>query len=862
MANLRLAIDPTGMESGGRRGESALDRIIGKSKKAENSVTSLASKAGKALGALAAGYAGIAGISAAVRGISEFDGSISKLGAVSRASASELKNLRAVAMDLGSSTEFSASQAADGLNFLAMAGFSASESMAAIPDVLNLATAAALDLGTAADISSNIMSGFGIQAEKTARVTDILTAASTRSNTTVAQLGGAMSTVAPIASALGINLADTAAAIGVMSDAGIQGERAGTALRGVLASLAGPTKAATDALAKYGLTASDVNPETNALADIMAKLAERGLSTSDAMTIFGREAASGALVLAGASRRLGEFGEELRNVDGETRRAADGIRDNLKGDIDSLKSAMEGLILTIGSSGLTGALRAVVQGATDVARAVTSMTEAIGPFQGYAISAAAAITALYIPAIWGAVTATGAWVASLITLKGALIATGLGAFIVGSGYVINKLLELVDRTGGWGNALSLLGDVAVGVWDGIVTSAGAIPGGLEAVWGSVKAGFFGMVSELMSAWSSFLADLNVQSSQFKIPGTEGMGPDLLGKASGAAMASAGKYDARAQSAARQAGAASSAASAQAAAGFDKAREALAKLTATVSDNTKETDSGAESVGGLASSVEAVNTALGGGGSGGTKGAARGASGAVNDFASEIERLELDADPVRKYNQEVGKLLDLMDSGLSESAFHHAVAKLQDGLNTGKQGLSDLQRGFESFKTSAASAFEGLITGAKSFKEALADVLSNLASVLAQSAFSGFFGGLFPSADGNVFSGGSHVTAYANGGVVNGPTLFPMRGNQTGLMGEAGPEAIMPLTRGKNGKLGVQMEGGGGGGPTFAPVYNIDARGADAGAVPRIEQALAKANAEFEGRAINAFNMGKKRRQIV
>lgn len=177
--------------------------------------------------AAAAAAAALLSMGAAIRVISEFDSGMSELAAVTRATAGEMAQLRDVAKDLGSTTEFTAKQAADGLTFLARAGFDAEEAMASIPAVLDLATASGMALGQAADIASNIMSGFGIEASNAANVTDVLAAASSRANTDVAQLGSAMSTVAPISAALGISLEDTAAAIGVMSDAGIQGERAG-----------------------------------------------------------------------------------------------------------------------------------------------------------------------------------------------------------------------------------------------------------------------------------------------------------------------------------------------------------------------------------------------------------------------------------------------------------------------------------------------------------------------------------------------------------------------------------------------------------------------------------------------------------
>lgn len=345
---------------------------------------SIVAKKGFSTVALAAGaaLAAMASLGAVINTIKEFDSSMARLGAITGATTEEFMQMRDVAKDLGASTEFSAKQAADGLTFLGMAGFSASESIAAIPAVLDLATAAGLGLAEAADTTSNIMSGFGIAAENSANVADVLAAASSRANTDVSQLGQAMSTVAPIAAALEIDLADTAAAIGVMSDAGIQGSRAGTAMRGVLASLAGPSREASDTLKDLGLTLADIDPATNSLSTVMGRLGDAGLTTAQAMAIFGREAASGALVLVDGAKRLGDFGEELRNVDGAASEMATTIRDNLGGDIDSLLSSLSGLMIALGDAGLTAILRGVIGAVTDFTRAVTATVDALSGFVG------------------------------------------------------------------------------------------------------------------------------------------------------------------------------------------------------------------------------------------------------------------------------------------------------------------------------------------------------------------------------------------------------------------------------------------------------------------------------------------------
>lgn len=455
--------------------------------------------------------------------ISQFETSMSRVSAISKASAKDLEALRKVAKDLGKTTEFSASQAADGLGFFAMAGFSAKEAMAALPATLDLATASGMGLAQAADIASNVLSGFGKAANEAGTVADVLAAASSAANTDVYQLGSAMSTVAPISAALGISLEDTAAAIGVMSDAGIQGERAGTALRGVLSSLAGPTKQAVDALANYGLTAKDVNPETNSLADVMARLKGAGLGTADAMKIFGREAASGALVLINSNDRLREFGAELENVGGAAGNMAKIMRDNLGGDINGLVSSISGLILSLGDAGLTEVMRGVVQAATYLVRGISdiidsSQTLAMAvEFLGANLDVAAnsigvlavGLTVKAIPAIYSMVTATGFLTGAMVALRSAIFLTGIGALVIGAGYLITKFADLTEKTGGVGNALGLLKDVGLEVFDRLRRGVSLVGEGFAAAGMAMKAAFFeafAAISQRFAAFTKMIAD--------------------------------------------------------------------------------------------------------------------------------------------------------------------------------------------------------------------------------------------------------------------------------------------------------------------------------------------------------------------
>jgi len=327
---------------------------------------------------MAAAAGSALGLSAAIKTISGFDREMSKLAAISRASAAELSGLKEIAENLGATTEFSSQQAAAGLTFLAQAGFSASDAMAAIPDVLNLATASSLDLARAADIASNIMSGFGVEADRAAEVSDILAATASRANTDVSQLGEAMKFVGPVAASLEISMSEAAAAIGVLSDAGIQGGMAGTSLRGIISRLVKPVGQAQAAIKEMGLTLEQVSPATNSLADIIDLLADRSLTARDAFRIFGQESAPALLALVSQNRRLRDLGDELTTVGGAASEMAATMRDNLQGDFDTLKSSMAAMALALGEAGLTASLRAAIAGLTDFVRWVTEAITAVG----------------------------------------------------------------------------------------------------------------------------------------------------------------------------------------------------------------------------------------------------------------------------------------------------------------------------------------------------------------------------------------------------------------------------------------------------------------------------------------------------
>lgn len=338
----------------------------------------------------AAAAAAITGIGvASIKAGSDFEAGMSRVNALTGATQAEFEKLEKKAMELGKTTVFSATQASEGMSYLAMAGFDTNEIIAAMPGLLNAAAAGQTELGTAADITSNILSGFGIDATETGRVADVLTKAFTSSNTSLESLGETMKYVGPVAKAAGFSLEETAAAAGILGDAGIQGSMAGTTLRGVMLRLVSPPKQAADALDELGVSLLDAKGEMKPFPDIIEELekATEGMTEAQKTAIIsqvaGQNAASGLLAIMDAgSDTLREFGDELENSAGTAAEIAAKQLDNLKGDVELLKSALEGTGITIYKQ-FDEPLRAATQAATGYIEQIEQAVSE-GGFEGLA----------------------------------------------------------------------------------------------------------------------------------------------------------------------------------------------------------------------------------------------------------------------------------------------------------------------------------------------------------------------------------------------------------------------------------------------------------------------------------------------
>lgn len=283
----------------------------------------------------------------------DFEAGMNRVAAVSGATGAEFDALQAQAKELGRTTQFSASQAADAMGFLAMAGFKANEIIEAMPGTLQLAASAGMDLGSAADIVSNILTGYGLKVDELGRANDVLVKTMTSANVDLRMLGESMKYVGPVASGMGLSFESVAAAVGLMGNAGIQGSMAGTALRGAISRLANPTKQVSELLDGLGVKVFDAAGSMYPLVEIVRQLEESGASTADMMAIFGDRAgpAMAALVDQG-SVALAGLTEELLNSGGTAADIAAVQMQGFKGGVKALQSAFEGLMIALASSGL------------------------------------------------------------------------------------------------------------------------------------------------------------------------------------------------------------------------------------------------------------------------------------------------------------------------------------------------------------------------------------------------------------------------------------------------------------------------------------------------------------------------------
>lgn len=340
---------------------------------------SLGNVAGKGAAATASGGAALyAGARFMTPGV-EFDASMSRVQAITRldTTSDDLRSLRQQSRALGSSTRFTAVESADAQGYLGMAGFDPAAIKAAMPDMLDLASAGGTDLAQTADIASNILSGLGLKADEMGRLGDVLVGTFTRSNTNLQMLGETMKYAAPMARTYGVELETAAAMAGKLGDAGLQGSMGGTALSAIMNRLAAPPKAARKALALLAIDTADANGNLRQMPDILKEIHDKTQAMGTAQkgglfkAIAGEEAVKGLaqLVDQAGSGELQTLISTLRQAQGESAKTSKVMSDNLKGDLTSLSSAWQDLGIELQEQ-QDGPLRELVHSFVEIIRSI------------------------------------------------------------------------------------------------------------------------------------------------------------------------------------------------------------------------------------------------------------------------------------------------------------------------------------------------------------------------------------------------------------------------------------------------------------------------------------------------------------
>lgn len=343
MADGQLNFDTKINEKGFNQGVSKISRIAttGLGVAVGNAITKAVGKIGE-LGA------------ASIKVGMAFESEMSKVSAISGATGTDLQKLTDKAKEMGAKTKFSATESAQAMEYMAMAGWKTGDMLNGIEGIMNLAAASGEDLATTSDIVTDALTAMGLSAKDSGHFADVLAAASSNSNTNVSMMGETFKYAAPLAGALGYNIEDLGQAIGLMANAGIKGSQSGTALRSILTRLAKPPKEAAEAMDKYGISMKNSDRSMKTLMEVMENMRDslQGLPEDEqaaaAAAIGGQEAMSGLLAIVNASEGdFSKLADAIKNSDGAAADMAATMQDNLSGQLTILKSEAEGLGIEI-----------------------------------------------------------------------------------------------------------------------------------------------------------------------------------------------------------------------------------------------------------------------------------------------------------------------------------------------------------------------------------------------------------------------------------------------------------------------------------------------------------------------------------
>ena len=421
----------------------------------------------------------IAGLGAlAVKTGADFDAAMSKVQAVSGATGKEFDALRAKAREMGSKTKFSASEAAQAFNYMAMAGWKSADMLEGIEGIMNLAAASGEDLATTSDIVTDALTAFGLKAKDSGHFADVLAATSSNANTNVKMMGETFKYAAPIAGALGFSVEDTAEAIGLMANAEIKSTQAGTALRRIATVLSKDFKIAGKSLGEVTIKTTNADGSLKSLSEILSttrkywgKLSESEQAAA-ADSLVGKNAMSGWLALMNASPKdIKKLEDALGNADGSALSMAETMQDNLSGQITILKSQLQELAIAF-----SDILTPIIRGITKVLQNFVDRLNKMSKGQKKVV-----LTLLAIAAAAGPV---------LVVLG--YMATGIGALI--------KILPLLGKAitssfGVWGLVIA---GVAAAIFI-LVKNWDKVKKLLLKIWNAIKKAFLTVFNAIKTA---------------------------------------------------------------------------------------------------------------------------------------------------------------------------------------------------------------------------------------------------------------------------------------------------------------------------------------------------------------------------
>lgn len=466
IAQLGIEIDTRKLKSG--------EKDLAAFASGASDVTKATDIAKGAIAGMVAAAAGVMTLSKSIDTLVSFSREMAALTAVTKASESQMKALSKQAQTLGAVTAYGANDAAAAQKFLAQAGLSVNEVISATPSVLQLAQAGMLDLGTAAELATDIMSQMGLGVQDLNRINDVLVQTANSATTDVSQLAEAFSYAGPIAKNFGLSLETTSAALGVISSAGIKASRAGTGFVGFLASANALTPQAEKRLLRYGVTFDQLNVQQRGLIPVLQTLSAANISASDAIEIFGRESASSTMALVSHVSTLKQYTSELRSSQGVAAEAASIMSNDLGSAFSSFSSSIDGIIIKLGEDqGLTAELKRIIDTASGVINVFSGMETEFASSAGYGDEFLVTVRGIADAIEALSIVFAGRLLASMITSKATMSAlSGIvsiySAATSGATIVTDAHGMAISRT----SALANTGKIAIGGLNTVMTAMG------------------------------------------------------------------------------------------------------------------------------------------------------------------------------------------------------------------------------------------------------------------------------------------------------------------------------------------------------------------------------------------------------